>query len=66
MNRFLDNCKKLQKRANKGPEMLILGYFLKKNHFWSILVNFEPTKKFKIKKKCFENLKNLKNWAQKC
>ena len=27
MNHFLDNCKKLQKRAKKGPHILILGFF---------------------------------------
>ena len=55
MNRFLDNCKKTekgQKRAKKGPKMLILGYLLHFFHFWYIFVNFEPkTKKIQNFKK---------------
>ena len=31
MNRFLDNCKKLQIRAKKRPKMLILANFFTKN-----------------------------------
>ena len=48
MNRFLDNCKSLQKKGKKGAKMLILGYFL---HFWSIFVNFLPKKNSKFQTK---------------
>ena len=37
MNRFLDNCKKLKKRAKKGKngqKMLILTYFFTKNELY--------------------------------
>ena len=52
MNRFLDNCKSLQKRgkrAKKGAKNADFMLFL---HFWPIFVKFEPKKNnqnFKIK-----------------
>ena len=63
MNRFLDNCKSLQKRAKKGPKNADLGYFLHFLNFWSIFVNFEPKQNSKLQNKI---LIFLKNWAQKC
>ena len=52
MKPFLDNCKKLQKRAKKGKQgakNAEVKLFLKK--------------KSKLQKYLFES---LKNWAQKC
>ena len=67
MNRFLDNCKKMQKRANKGKKwqkrgkkMLVLGYILKKIIFGPFLLIFNQQFFSKFEKYFFEN---LKNWA---
>ena len=51
MKRFLDNCKKLQKRAKKGPKMLILGYFDIFYICGPFFVHFEPKKKIQNFKK---------------
>ena len=66
MNRFLDNCKSLQKRAKKGPKMLILGYFDIFYIFGPFLLIFNQFFFSKFQQKNWENLTNSKNWAQKC
>ena len=66
MKRFLDNCKKLQKRAKKGQKMLILGYFDILDIFCPFLLILNQTKNSIFQQQKNENLKNLKNLAQKC
>ena len=69
MNRFLDNCKCLQKKGKKGQKRGQnddLGYFDIFYIFGPFLLIFNQKKKSTFQKKKLENLTNFKNWAQKC
>ena len=60
------NVYKWQKMAKKGDKNADFRLFLPFFHFWSIFVNFEQKKNQNFKNLFFENMTNLKNWAQIC
>ena len=66
MNRFLDNCKSLQKKGKKGAINADFRLFLTFFIFGPFLLILNQKINSKFQNKILENLTNLKNWAQKC
>ena len=69
MNRFLDNCKSLQKgqnRAKKGKKNADFRLFFYIFYiFGPFLLILNQKKNSKFQKQNWENLTNFTNWAQK-